>query len=1016
MPVNRYLLFTFISLLLHYHATAQLQTYKVIPPQYELEHLKLNLKKDAGIFNDITEDKEGNLWLSSTSGIYVFDGHNTISYTNGDKVFQVNPDSATNIFGTFSPAASGSFWVTQENEYVIPFNPASRKVVDTGIIKIPDKKLYTIFSNTGSRLFFLKVNNATGEFFIYENFSKDSTRQIYASKYLAGGYAYYKIINNYHWIFHAGTVIRISLDGTKTVHYSVSDEAKGRFFVYFSNKTIYWIDNKQDAVYTWNEAAGKPEVFMHLPSFIANKIHAFYVADNIVYIGSNLNLYIISKNSGTIQDLSAQFTELVKKEAPGSLSEALNKFYLQSDGTVLLQTLSNLYRLKKKTPPAGQFRQSVLAEANTPKVMSFRALTEDEHKNIYCTYYTGISQKKFNQAVFNIIPAGKYVKGGLVSTYSINYWKGYLLWNNVKIEIATGKHTYLFDSAFGGHCTQFLQHDSLWIFKWGSKMLHCYSLQQDVLNSYPLDVDILPYNGAGGLLDMNDIIADADGQNLWVSSRDYGLTLITKKGKKIKQFSLKELLTSDNYITDLELDGELLWFGCTDGLGVMNTRTEKVTLFKNPAIINGQLKNRTVFTVQPDPIGNFYLGSSYGLLYFDTKEAAFYNLPETHPLATVEFNRAAALRSSEGRYYFGSTDGLFAFTPGELDFLKSSNALKPIKLFGISVFNSQQNTNRYLSKDLNSLKKLVLNPFDNNIEFSFSVPEFYRNVYYSYRIKGQNDNWTAYKPDNKILLLGLQAGSYTLEIKASTSLTDENAVYYSLPIEMNQTWYKKNWVIILMSLIAAGLLVAFFRLQFNQKIKRQKELASLRTKISSDLHDDVGTILSGLAMQSQMLTFSAKEEQKAPLLEISQMSRDAMERMRDTVWAMDSRKDKFENLVDRMRDFAEKNLAAKNMTHEFTVTDIDSKKFINPEKRQAVYLIFKEAVTNIVKHSNGSHVIIHFAYKKNSLHLSIHDNGTEKPVSNSDGLGMSNMKMRAKKIGGTLSATYQNGYAVLLIL
>lgn len=1016
MPVNRYLFSFFIWLLLHDNVTAQQPVYKIIPPQYELEHLKLNLKRDAGLFNDITEDKEGYLWLSSTSGIYAFDGHNTVCYTNGDKAFQVNPDSASNIFGAFSPGASGNFWVPQENEYVIPFNPLSRKVVDTAIKKIPDEKHYTIISSAGSRLFFLNANNTTGKFFIYEFFSKNSIRQIYTSKYTPVTYISYKITADYHWIFHAGIITRISLDGKKITHYPVGGDAKGRFFVHFSNKTIYWINNKEDAVYTWNEAAGKPEVFMRLPPFIANKIHAFYLTDSIAYIGSNLNLYIINKATGTIQDLSAQFTELVKKEAPNSLSEALIKFHVQGDGTLLLQTLSNLYRLKKKTPPETQFRQKVLAEANTPKVMSFRALIEDEHKNIYCTYYTGISQKKMNQAIFNIVPAGKYVKGGLVSTYSLNYWKGHLLWNNVKIEIATGKHTYLFDSVFGGHCTQLLQHDSLWIFKWGSKMLYCYDLQQDVLNSFPLDVDILPYSGVGGVLDMNDIIADAGGQNLWVSSREYGLTLITKKGKKIKQFSLKELLTSDNYITDLELDGDQLWFGCTDGLGVMNTRTEKVTLFKNPAIINGQLKNRTVFTVQPDSIGNFYLGSSYGLLYFDTKAAAFYNLPETHPLATVEFNRASALLSSDGRYYFGSTDGLFSFTPGELEFFKSSNTLKPIKLFGISVFNSQQNTNRYLSKDLNSLKKLVLNPFDNNIEFSFSVPEFYRNVYYSYRIKGQNDNWTAYKPDNKILLLGLQAGSYTLEIKASTSLTDENAVYYSLPIEMKQAWYKKSWVIILLSLMAAGLLVAFFRLQFNQKIKRQKELASLRTKISSDLHDDVGTILSGLAMQSQMLTYGAKEEQKAPLLEISQMSRDAMDRMRDTVWAMDSRKDKFENLVDRMRDFAEKNLAAKNMTHEFTVTDIDTKKFINPEKRQAVYLIFKEAITNIIKHSNGSHVQINFSESKNSLHLSIHDNGTQKPVSISDGLGMSNMKMRAKKIGGTLAATYQDGYLVLLTL
>ncbi len=213
-----------------------------------------------------------------------------------------------------------------------------------------------------------------------------------------------------------------------------------------------------------------------------------------------------------------------------------------------------------------------------------------------------------------------------------------------------------------------------------------------------------------------------------------------------------------------------------------------------------------------------------------------------------------------------------------------------------------------------------------------------------------------------------------------------------------------------------AIIVSFLRNRFNQKLKRQKDLANLRTKISSDLHDDVGTILSGLAMQSQMLTFSAKPEQKEPLLEISNMSRDAMEHMRDTVWAMDSRKDKYENLIDRMRAFAEKNLALKNMTHQFEITNVDAKRFIDPEKRQAIYLIFKEAITNIIKHSNGNNVTIHFSSEKNKTTLTIKDNGNQQAASNSDGLGMSNMKMRAEKIGGTLNTKYDNGFTVELVI
>jgi DNA-directed RNA polymerase len=107
----------------------------------------------------------------------------------------------------------------------------------------------------------------------------------------------------------------------------------------------------------------------------------------------------------------------------------------------------------------------------------------------------------------------------------------------------------------------------------------------------------------------------------------------------------------------------------------------------------------------------------------------------------------------------------------------------------------------------------------------------------------------------------------------------------------------------------------FIQYRVKSKLGKFKELEALCINISSNLHDYVGTILSGLAMQSQMLAITSRKDQKASLLEISDMSHDAMERMRDTVWEIDSRKDKYENLIDRMRAFAEKNLNLKNTKH-----------------------------------------------------------------------------------------------------
>jgi signal transduction histidine kinase len=1003
-----------LLLLISAFTYGQQPSYRFIPPQFELEHLRLNNKDDLGLFNDIKEDKQGYLWLTSTKGLHVVDGNHTVTYKNGNNQYKLAADSVSLTFFAFANSSDGCFWIQEENSRMLLFDPVKRKVIASFTKQELNNELmfYTAGSEDGM-LFISTVDRQKSMMTIWRKAGAGKPVPIYKSAINLQSFYIYKIAGNCHWIIEANKVTRLALDGNKKEEYDIPVSPYN--FISDDKNNFYFIDNNQETIYTWNELHKKIEVYLTLPAYLKGKGSYFFIKENTVYYGDNLSLFIIDKQNKTIQDLSAGFIELAKKEAPNSFGVLFLKFFQRTDSSILLSTKADIYRLKKKTPVAQQFLQEVDALNNISPILSFRAIAEDDKKNIYASYYTGISKKKPGDEKYISLPTKKYIGNDLVSTYSLQYWKNHLIWNNVSIDLATGAYKYLSGSAFSGHCTQWLQHDSLWLFHWNSNELYCYDLLKNNLATYAIDKAVTKSVRVIG--EMNDMIADATGQNLWISTTSDGIALISKKGKLLKQYSSGDLSTSDNNITDLELIDGKLWFGCTDGLGVLDISTGKTIIYKNPASINnGVLQNRTVFTILPDTTGSFYLGSSYGLLWFNTTSREFYNLAEDHPLSTLEFNRASAFKASDDRYYFGTTNGLYSFTAAELEFSRSSNSIQPIKLFAVSVFNNKKGRFRYLSSDLDSLNKLVLQPFDNNLELSFSVPEFYKKVYYSYRVKGQSESWTDYKPDNKISLYGLQPGKYLLEVKASTGLNDANASYYSLSIEMKQVWYKKPWVIGLFSLLLITTIIAFLRFRFNQKIKRQKDLAYLRTKISSDLHDDVGTILSGLAMQSQVLTYSAKEEQKESLIEISNMSRDAMEHMRDIVWAMDSRKDKFENLVDRMRAFAEKNLALKNITHEFIIADIDTKKFIDPEKRQTIYLIFKEAITNIIKHCEGNHVVIKFAHEKNDLLLSLHDNGPEKENCNSDGLGLSNMKMRAEKIGGMLVTKYDGGFVVELVI
>jgi len=984
--------------------------YRQIPPEYELERVKIG-KLSSGIFTGIREDRQGYLWMSSSSGLHVFDGQNRITYQTGNKTYPIQGGNGNNIFGDMTTDQQGRFWLLN-GKTILRFDPVKRVLIDSFVTGNRIPAFFRFGNPTGNALYYVISNGDEQMVSLFRKEEQQNPVLIYKTPHTAAkGFAYTNS-SRHHWIFLPDEIIRLSPDGKSVKRFAAPMASS--FYVFSNQETVFFSGIRQNAIYWWNPATDQVELYTNIPENVAGKMQLFYVDNDRVYITSNLNLYILDKKKGTLQDISPQFTKLVQEEVPGSLSEPLISICRQKGEGLLLQTVANLYRLKKKLPLIEVFREQVFT--NQPeqqtKPISFRAITESADHHLYASYYTGISEKKPGSHAFYPLPTERYRKGDLVSTYSLQYWNQHLLWNNIMIHIPGGKASYLFDSSFSGHCTQYLKGDSCWLYKWNSQELHCYDLKNKKLNTYPLLIPLDENNQEGRNGDMNDMEDDADGNRLWISSHDFGLALISKQGKLIKRYYPSELGTSDSYITDLERIGDQLWFGCTDGLGRLDIRTGRVQIFRNPSTENNVLQNRAVFSIVPDEKGHFYLGSSRGLLYFNTTNGIFFNLPDGHPLSQIEFNRASSFKSSDGRYYLGSTNGLYSFQPGDLDFIRSSAPVKLVKLVGIAIYNSRQNAYHYQSAGLDSLRSLVLQSFERNLQFSFSVPEFHHPVYYSYRVKGFSDNWSEYKPENSISVSGLLPGDYLLEVKASTALNDANVSMFSLRIRMRQLWYKKPWVIALFVLAFIALVTGFIRNRFNQRLQRQKELAQLRTRISSDLHDDVGTILSGLAMQSQMLAYSAQGEQKKSLDEISEMSREAMEHMRDTVWAMDSRKDKYENLIDRMRAFAERNLALKNFTHTFSVTEIDTKKFIDPEKRQAIYLIFKEAITNIVKHSRGNHVLISLYMDKTGLHLLVKDNGEAHAQMNSDGLGISNMTMRAEKIGGQLSISREDGYEI----
>ena len=965
--------------------------------------------------NSAVQTPDGYLWIGSTKGLIISDGHGSIMYTHDHPMYPLGLKDPNAFVGDLQLDSMGNVYATiSSGAYVIRFDAANRRIRQEWSFDETSQPSFISFDVTPhGDVFALSMDKTSDRFSIWKMNSTGQNQLIFQDSRLTyGAILNYQWFQSMHWIQTTSGILRITGDGKHFNWHTYSQVLPTNTYVAYAGDHYYFYDHSSRAVMYWDSKMDSPQRYTTIPGKVQVNSGQFMVREEMLYLANGYYFFILDTLHHTIQDLSKETYDMKKEFYPGAISEDILDFHI-IDQQVFLLGSKFLYQVKSKPPRKEEFQ--ALVPYIRPDI-SMRGLAEDERQNVYASFYNGVAIKPKGVEQFEIWSPLKDFNSDLYSAYSLTYSTPYIFWHSLKINAQSGEITQTVPNFINGHIVHVLSGDTLWLYTWYGKSLYAYDIPGGKLDS----VFIEPTSGSESDFPsiINKMINNHDQTAFWIATGSEGIRLVSKQGRILQSYTLADLgISPQEGINDLLLDGDYLWYGGYEGLGRLNTQNREYTLYKDPVISPAmQQRPRTIFTILPDERNGFYIGSHQGLVYFDTTTMLFTHLHPQHPLSQPEFNRTSAFRDSQGRFYFGSTNGLYSFRPEELEFQSAVEALYPLKLYSISIFNGEEKQNRYVTSDLNELSELVLQPSETNIEFHLSVPSFKHEIYYSYRIRGIHDQWSEYAADPKILVYALPPGNYVLEVKASANASDTVTSTFELPILMTAYWYQKTWVWVLLTLCLSAVVAFWIRYWYQQKWKRQKALEALRIKISSDLHDDVGSILSGLAMQSQVMSYEMEEAKRKPMLELSEMSREAMERMRDTVWAIDARKDKYENLIDRMRDFAEKNLERKNISHTFSFNGLDGKKFISPEIRQNIYLIFKEAITNIIRHSDARHVDISFVQEGDKMSLTIHDNGTVTEPGSLAGQGIGNMKMRAVKINGKLSIGTDHGYNVVLEL
>jgi two-component system sensor histidine kinase UhpB len=249
-----------------------------------------------------------------------------------------------------------------------------------------------------------------------------------------------------------------------------------------------------------------------------------------------------------------------------------------------------------------------------------------------------------------------------------------------------------------------------------------------------------------------------------------------------------------------------------------------------------------------------------------------------------------------------------------------------------------------------------------------------------------------------------------MESKYQNEKKEQEIVLLKKDQELKNVALQKERTIKLSAFTLAALLAVIGFLFVNryrviQKAKRMVEIEKLRNNIARDLHDDIGSVLSSININSKMALTNSAEERivKGQLEKIKEHSGKMMEGMSDIVWAINPINDSLEKMIIRMKEFAVEILEPLNINFVFNYTGDIAEASLDISRRKELYMVFKEAVNNAAKYSDCKNIIINLEANKNHILLIISDDG--KGFSRSrigSGNGLRNMEQRTAAISGNI--------------
>jgi ligand-binding sensor domain-containing protein/signal transduction histidine kinase len=450
------------------------------------------------------------------------------------------------------------------------------------------------------------------------------------------------------------------------------------------------------------------------------------------------------------------------------------------------------------------------------------------------------------------------------------------------------------------------------------------------------------------------------------------------------------------FVRALHLDREgRLWVATSrGGVARVDDPAAPVPAFETYTTADG-LSANLVSTITEDDRGRLYFGTDRGIDRFDPGSGQIRHFSTADGLPNTFVN--VSRRDRNGVLWFGTLRGIARLAPTAdrpsppppvfIDRVRIAGSPHPVSELGAT---------EVVRARLPHRRNRAL------IEFGGICFRLGGDLRYQYLLEGVDDDWSEPATNRSVDYANLAPGAYRFQVRAVASDGQISPAPATFAFTVLRPIWQRWWFLLSMTFAVAAIALALHRL----RVARAVTLERVRTRIATDLHDDIGSSLSQIVILSEMLQRRVDRTDTVltpRLMRIAAVSRELVDSMSDIVWAINPKRDRLSDVVFRMRRFAADAFTGKQIDFTFQAPRGESDLSLGPDVRREVYLVFKESVNNVVRHSECSHVEIELRVGGDGLHLQVRDDGRGFDTGRRDGgHGLESMRRRARRLGGTL--------------